>query len=82
MRREITGILMLFVGGVISASMLTRLDRESRRLLELDKYWYPRKQRGTDESELRKIKLKIKIMYNTFLVISIVGILLIIVKPW
>jgi hypothetical protein len=52
--RGVIAFVMLLIGGLGSAYMLTRLDRESRRLFELDKYWYPGKKRGTDESDVKK----------------------------
>jgi hypothetical protein len=75
MPRVGVALFMLLVGGVGSAFMLTRLDRESLKLLEADKRWYKNKKRGSDESELRKIRRKIKVLYNTLLIISVVMII-------
>jgi len=60
--------------------MLTRLDSESQRLLQLNKLWYPRKKRGTDDSELRKIRRNIKVLYIVFLIISIVMVIYLMLK--
>lgn len=78
MPERLMALFMLIVGGVGSAYMLTRLDSESQRLLQLDTLWYPRKKRETDESELRKIRRNIRILYSAFLVTSFVTVIYVI----
>ena len=71
MSRLSVSLFLFVVAGFLAAFMLTRLDRESQKLLEADKRWYKTKKRGLDESELRKIRRKIKFFYNALLILCI-----------
>jgi hypothetical protein len=72
-REMITTIVIAIFTGAGSAWCLYNRDKESRRLLEIDKYWRPLKHAEIENTRLQKIKRRMVIGYSLFLCISIFG---------
>jgi hypothetical protein len=72
-REIITTFVIAIFSGAVSAWCLYNRDKESRRLLEIDKYWRPLKNDEIENTRLQKIKRRMVIGYSIFLCISIVG---------
>jgi hypothetical protein len=71
-RELVVGFLMALFGGAGSAWSLYKRHQESRRLLEIDKYWRPLKQDEQESGRLEKIKRRLILGYTVFLCMSIV----------
>jgi hypothetical protein len=72
-REMITTFVLAIFTGAISVWCLYSRDKESRRLLEMDKYWRPLKHDEIESTRLQKIKKRMVIGYSVFLCVSIIG---------
>jgi hypothetical protein len=68
----ITLMLALFTA-TGSAWCLYNRDKESRRLLEIDKRWRPLKQDEIESTRFQKIKRRMVIGYSVFFCVSTIG---------
>jgi hypothetical protein len=67
----ISGFLGTLLLAIVSAWSLYNRDQESKRLLEMDKYWRPIKEHESESTRLSKIRRRMVIGFSIFLCLNI-----------